>query len=86
MILMKKSKFLFFFYIFNYFNRREVEYKEGENLQKNHEIELFMETSAKKGDNVEQLFCYAAKMIYEQYIEEQTKIPVIFIFFKFFRQ
>ena len=45
-----------------------------------------METSAKKGDNVEQLFCYATKMIYEQYIEEQTKIPVIFIFFKFFRQ
>ena len=40
-----------------------------------------METSAKKGDNVEQLFCYAAKMIYEQYSEEQKISSVKFFLF-----
>ena len=86
---MKMSNFffvLYFFYIF-YFNSRQVEFKEGENLIKDYDIELFMETSAKNGDNVEKLFCDAAKLIYEQYLEEQIKASVIYFFFLiFFRQ
>ncbi len=42
-----------------------------------------METSAKNGDNVEKLFCDAAKLIYEQYLEEQIKASVIYFFFYF---
>ena len=85
---MKMSNFIFFlffyFYIF-YFNSREVKFQEGEKLKENYDIDLFMETSAKNGENTEKLFCLTAKMIYEQYSEEQMKSSVIY-FFLFFRQ
>ena len=40
-----------------------------------------METSAKNGNNIEKLFGLTAKMIYEQYSEEQKISSVKFFLF-----
>ena len=44
-------------------------------------MDLFMETSAKSGFNVEELFCRAAKILYEESIKkrEVNKVSKIFI-------
>jgi hypothetical protein len=62
-------------------NSRQIEFQEGENLKKNYDIDLFMETSAKNGNNIEKLFGLTAKMIYEQYSEEQKISSVKFFLF-----
>ena len=39
--------------------------EQGEDLRKKNNINLFMETSAKSGFNVMNLFCDAAKILFE---------------------
>ena len=43
-------------------NKREVSYEEGENFAKNNSM-LFYETSAKNGDNIENIFYNSAEII-----------------------
>ena len=50
-------------------DRREVEKERGENFCKENELSFFMETSAKSGHNVINLFNEAAKILYEKYKE-----------------
>ena len=50
-------------------DRRQVEKEMGENFCKENELSFFMETSAKSGHNVINLFNEAAKILYEKYKE-----------------
>ena len=50
-------------------NEREVETTEGEKIQSDYDFSLFMETSAKNGMNVKEIFVEAAKILYKDYIE-----------------
>ena len=50
-------------------DRRQVEKERGENFCKENELSFFMETSAKSGHNVINLFNEAAKILYEKYKE-----------------
>lgn len=47
-------------------------------------MELFLETSAKVGSNVEELFYQTTKIIYKNFEEENKKKSVNFIFLIFF--
>ena len=40
----------------------------GEQLMKDNDLEVFMETSAKTGLNTEELFVRAAKVLYQDYL------------------
>jgi len=42
-----------------------VSFSEGKTIKDNHRIDLFLETSAKTGFHVEEMFCQAAKVLYE---------------------
>ena len=48
-------------------------------------FDLFMETSAKSGFNVNNLFCHAGKILYEQTVKkcEVNKVRIIFNLNKF---
>lgn len=46
-----------------------MSFTEGKTIKDNHRIDLFMETSAKTGFHVEELFCQAAKTLYEVTIQ-----------------
>lgn len=46
-------------------SRRAVSYEEGEKFARQHDL-IFMETSAKNDENVEEAFIRTAKMIYEK--------------------
>ena len=50
-------------------------------------MDLFMETSAKSGFNVEELFCRAAKILYEESIKkrEVNKVSKIYLIIYIFR-
>ena len=41
-------------------------------IKKTYDINLFLETSAKNGFNIYELFFQAAKILYEDYIEKQN--------------
>ena len=45
----------------------------GEKFQKDFDIDLFMETSAKTGMNAQELFIEAAKILYEDYNEYKSE-------------
>ena len=59
---------------------RQVSKNEGENYKKTHNLDFFMECSAKNGFNAQNLFITAAKFLYwnskyfEQQISEKKKI------------
>lgn len=63
------SKYKYIFYKIIY--RKEIKFADGENIKNNHRMDLFMETSAKTGLNVEELFCRAAKILYEESIKKR---------------
>ena len=46
--------------------KREVTTKMGQNFCKENHLDLFFETSAKDGTNVIELFCSAAKLLYQE--------------------
>ena len=48
-------------------NERKVETERAKKFKEDYNIELFMETSAKLGTNVEELFVEAAKLLYNDY-------------------
>ena len=72
-----KSKYFLFTIIFLIIlilikKRKEVTYEEGEKLKENNRFDIFMETSAKSGFNILKLFCDAAKILYEQSLENNV--------------
>ena len=52
-------------------------------IKDNHRIDLFMETSAKTGFHVEEMFCQAAKVLYEVSIKSNEVNKVSNIIHKF---
>jgi hypothetical protein len=61
-----------------------VSFNEGKTIKDNHRIDLFMETSAKTGFHVEEMFCHAAKVLYELSITSNEVNKVSKIIHKFF--
>ena len=47
---------------------RKVSYEEGERLKNKHNIDYFIETSAKTGNNAKNVLIEAAKILYKEYI------------------
>jgi len=47
-------------------NKREVSFEQGEQFYKEHDLNLFMESSAKSGFNIEKIFAQAAYILYEE--------------------
>jgi small GTP-binding protein len=54
-------------------NERKISYEEGENLKNKHNLNYFIETSAKTGDNAENVLIEAAKLLYKDYIIYKEK-------------
>ena len=65
-----------FFILILFFNSREIQFSDGENIKNNYDIDLFMETSAKDGFNTNELFFQTAKIVYENYLDEIKSSPV----------
>ena len=77
-----KMSILFFFYCYFYlFYRREVQLSEGEKMKENYDFDLFMETSAKNGFNIQELFCQTVKIIYDNFEKENKISYVIYLIF-----
>ena len=56
---------------------RLINAEQGKQLQKDYDLDLFMETSAKTGFNTTQLFVEAAKLLYKdhsKYKKKQKKV------------
>ena len=60
--------------------RREIKYEQGEEIKEKNRFELFMETSAKSGFNVNELFFQAGKILYEETLKnrEINKVRILF--------
>ena len=52
------------------YKRREVSYEQGNQIKEDNRFEIFMETSAKNGLNVEKLFCDIRKILYDFSMEK----------------
>ena len=50
-------------------NERKVEYKEGDEISKNYGFDYFLETSAKTGENISNIFIKAARLLYEDFLK-----------------
>ena len=63
------------------YKRREVSYEQGNQIKEDNRFEIFMETSAKNGLNVEKLFCDIGKILYNYSMEknEVSKVRKFFI-------
>ena len=61
-----------------------MSFNEGKTIKDNHRIDLFMETSAKTGFHVEEMFCQAAKVLYEVSLKSNEVNKVSIIIDKFF--
>ena len=61
--------------------RREIKYEQGEEIKEKNRFDLFMETSAKSGFNVNELFFQAGKILYEETLKnrEINKVRILFI-------
>ena len=57
-------------------NSREVSFEEGEKFYKEHDLNLFMESSAKSGFNIEKIFAQAANILNEE--NEKAKKDIIY--------
>ena len=64
-----------------YIFRREIKYEQGEEIKEKNRFDLFMETSAKSGFNVNELFFQAGKILYEETLKnrEINKVRILFI-------
>lgn len=49
-------------------NLREVSYEEGLEYQKSNKLDFFMETSAKSGLNIKNIFIKATRLLYQEYL------------------
>ncbi len=63
-----------------YIFRREIKYEQGEEIKEKNRFDLFMETSAKSGFNVNELFFQAGKILYEETLKnrEINKVRILF--------
>jgi len=52
-------------------NERAVTYEEGEKFARENKIDLFYETSAFRGDNIDKCFFEGTKMVFQTYMNEQ---------------
>ena len=52
---------------------RLITAEQGKQLQKDYDLDLFMETSAKSGLNTTELFVEAAKLLYRDYSKYKKK-------------
>ena len=61
--------------------RREIKYEQGEEIKEKNRFDLFMETSANSGFNVNELFFQAGKILYEETLKnrEINKVRILFI-------
>ncbi len=60
----------FFFFDFYNFYMRKISYEQGNEIKEKNNFDLFMETSAKDGLNIKELFFEAGKILYEKTLEE----------------
>ena len=82
MMLKKMSiLYIFYFYLFLLIYRREVDLSEGEKMKEDYDFDLFMETSAKNGFNIQELFCQTVKIIYDNFEKENKISYVIYLIF-----
>ena len=58
-------------------NQRAVSTEQGKNLQNDYNLDLFVESSAKKKKNTEYIFVEAAKLLYNDYIKYKIGNPLI---------
>ena len=49
---------------------RKISYEQGNEIKEKNNFDLFMETSAKDGLNINELFFEAGKILYEKTLEE----------------
>jgi hypothetical protein len=49
---------------------RKISYEQGNEIKEKNNFDLFMETSAKDGLNIEELFFEVGKILYEKTLEE----------------
>ncbi len=49
---------------------RKISYEQGNEIKEKNNFDLFMETSAKDGLNIKELFFEAGKILYEKTLEE----------------
>ena len=49
---------------------RKISYEQGNEIKEKNNFDLFMETSAKNGLNVNELFFEVGKILYEKTLEE----------------
>ena len=49
---------------------RKISYEQGNGIKEKNNFDLFMETSAKDGLNIKELFVEVGKILYEKTLEE----------------
>ena len=52
---------------------RKISYADGENFKNKHNLDYFIETSAKTGDNAKNVLIEAAKILYKEFIKMKDK-------------
>ena len=52
---------------------RKITFEEGEGLKNKHNVDYFIETSAKTGNNAKNVLIEAAKILYKDYIKLKDK-------------
>ena len=55
-------------------NARKVDIERAKKFKEDYNLDLFMETSAKLGTNVQQLFIEAARLLYNDYNKYKVRI------------
>ena len=53
------------------FYRQEVSYEEAKKIKDDYNFDLFLETSAKNGLNVNKLCCQMAKILYDNFVNKE---------------
>ena len=69
--MIKSSKFYYYKFILLNLYRRQVTTEQGNEVKEKNKFNLFMETSAKNGFNVNELFFQVGKILYEETLKKQ---------------